>query len=68
MPHEVILRCGILKQLWQADYRDLEFAFLDSASAKHFARGSSPDAGRFRAGIEAAISYLKRCFGLHRCP
>ena len=22
---------------------------------------------RFRAGIEAAISYLKRCFGLRRC-
>ena len=23
--------------------------------------------GRFRAGIEAGISYLKRCFGLTRC-
>lgn len=22
---------------------------------------------RFRAGMEAAISYLKRCFGLRRC-
>ena len=22
---------------------------------------------RFRAGIEAGISYLKRCFGLSRC-
>ena len=22
---------------------------------------------RFRAGIEAGISYLKRCFGLRRC-
>ena len=22
---------------------------------------------RFRAGLEAAISYLKRCFGLWRC-
>ena len=38
VPCEVILRCGILKQLWQVDYRDLEFALLDSASAKHFAR------------------------------
>ena len=38
LPCEVILRCGILKQLWQADYRDLEFALLDSASAKYFAR------------------------------
>ncbi|MCY3807980.1 MAG: hypothetical protein OXG58_00830 [Gemmatimonadetes bacterium] len=38
LPCEVILRCGILKQLWQVDYRDLEFALLDSASAKHFAR------------------------------
>ncbi|WP_420637357.1 ISNCY family transposase [Candidatus Palauibacter sp.] len=35
---EVVLRCGILKQLWQSDYRDLEFALLDSASARHFAR------------------------------
>ena len=35
---EVVLRCGILKQLWQADYRNLEFALLDSASARHFAR------------------------------
>ncbi len=38
LPCEVILRCGILKQLWQVDYRDLEFALLDSASAKYFAR------------------------------
>ena len=35
---EVVLRCGILKQLWQSDYRGLEFALLDSASARHFAR------------------------------
>ena len=38
LPCEVVLRCGILKQLWQADYRNLEFALLDSASARHFAR------------------------------
>ena len=38
LPCEVVLRCGILKQLWQSDYRDLEFALLDSASARHFAR------------------------------
>ena len=38
LPCEVILRCGILKRLWQVDYRDLEFALLDSASAKQFAR------------------------------
>ena len=38
LPCEVVLRCGILKQLWQADYRGLEFALLDSASARHFAR------------------------------
>ncbi len=24
--------------------------------------------GPFRANIEAGISYLKRCFGLSRCP
>ena len=35
---EVVLRCGMLKQLWQSDYRGLEFALLDSASARHFAR------------------------------
>ena len=25
LPCEVILRCGILKHLWQSDYRELEF-------------------------------------------
>ncbi|WP_419937402.1 hypothetical protein [Candidatus Palauibacter sp.] len=34
----MVLRCGILKQLWQSHYRNLEFALLDSASARHFAR------------------------------
>ena len=38
LPCEVILRCGILKQLWQSDYRELEFALADSASAKRFTR------------------------------
>ena len=38
LAREVVLRCGILKQLWRSDYRDLEFALLDSAWARHFAR------------------------------
>ena len=35
---EVILRCGILKQLWQSDYRRLEFWLADSDSARSFTR------------------------------
>jgi len=38
LPCEVILRCGILKHLWQSDYRELEFALVDSASARRFTR------------------------------
>ena len=38
LPCEVILRCGILKHLWQSDYRELEFVLVDSASAKRFTR------------------------------
>lgn len=38
LPCEVILRCGILKQLWQSDYRELEFVLADSASARRFTR------------------------------
>ena len=34
LPSEVILRCGVLKQLWQSDYRELEFVLADSASAR----------------------------------
>ena len=35
---EVVLRCGILKHLRRMDYRDLEFALLDSDSARRFTR------------------------------
>ncbi|MCY4645946.1 MAG: hypothetical protein OXE73_03620 [Gammaproteobacteria bacterium] len=38
LPCEVILRCGILKHLWQSDYRELEFVLADSASARRFTR------------------------------
>lgn len=38
LPCQVILRCGILKQLWQSDYRELEFVLADSASARRFTR------------------------------
>ena len=38
LPCEVILRCGILKHLWQSDYRELEFALVDSVSARRFTR------------------------------
>ena len=38
LPCEVVLRCGILKHLRRMDYRDLEFALLDSASARRFTR------------------------------
>ena len=38
LPSEVILRCGVLKQLWQSDYRELEFVLADSASARRFTR------------------------------
>ena len=38
LPCEVILRCGILKYLWQSDYRELEFALVDSVSARRFTR------------------------------
>ena len=38
LPCEVILRCGVLKQLWQCDYRELEFVLADSASARRFTR------------------------------
>ena len=38
LPCEVVLRCGILKHLRRMDYRDLEFALLDSDSARRFAR------------------------------
>ena len=34
----MILRCGVLKQLWQCDYRELEFVLADSASARRFTR------------------------------
>ena len=46
LPYEVILRLGILKQLWQSDYRELEFALADSASAKRTRRACWPGAGR----------------------
>ena len=35
---EVILRCGILKQLWRSGYRELEFWLADSDSARSFTR------------------------------
>ena len=38
LPCEVVLRCGILKHLRRMDHRDLEFALLDSDSARRFAR------------------------------
>ena len=38
LPCEVVLRCGILKHLRRMDYRDLEFALLDSDSARRFTR------------------------------
>ena len=38
LPCEVILRCGILKHLWQSDCRELEFALVDSVSARRFTR------------------------------
>ena len=38
LPCEVILRCGILKHLWQSDYRELEFVLVDSVSARRFTR------------------------------
>ena len=38
LPCEMILRCGILKHLWQSDYRELEFALVDSVSARRFTR------------------------------
>ena len=38
LPCEVILRCGILKHLWQADYCELEFVLADSTSARRFTR------------------------------
>ena len=38
LPCEMILRCGVLKQLWQSDYREVEFVLADSASAKRFTR------------------------------
>ena len=38
LPCEVVLRCGILKHLRRIDYRDLEFALLDSDSARRFTR------------------------------
>ena len=38
LPCEVILRCGILKQLWQSGYRGLEFWLADSDSGRSFTR------------------------------
>ena len=38
LSYEVILRAGILKQLWQLDYRELEFALMDSSAACRFTR------------------------------
>jgi len=35
---EVILRSGILKHLWQLDYRELEFTLMDSSAARRFTR------------------------------
>ena len=35
---ETILRCAVLKHLWQHSYRELEFLLRDSASAQRFAR------------------------------
>ena len=58
LPCEVILRCGILKQLWQVDYRDLEFALLDSASAKHFAR-VDPLRPRKKSALQKCIGVVR---------
>ena len=58
LPCEVILRCGILKHLWQSDYRELEFALVDSVSARRFTR-----VDRLRPPKRSA---LQRCIGAVR--
>ena len=52
LPCEVVLRCGILKHLRRMDYRDLEFALVDSDLGETLhPRGSaaSPEALRAAA-------------------
>ena len=53
---ETILRCAVLKHLWQHSYRSLEFLLRDSVSAQRFARVEAhraPGKTALQAGVGA---------------
>ena len=55
LPCEVILRCGILKHLWQSDYRELEFSW-SSVSARRFTRVDASALQRCIGAVRAEVS------------
>jgi IS5 family transposase len=55
---ETILRCAVLKHLWQQGYRELAFTLRDSLSAQRFARlGGNRAPGK--SALQALISAIR---------
>lgn len=55
---ETVLRCAVLKHLWQQGYRELAFTLRDSLSAQRFARlGGSRAPGK--SALQSLISAIR---------
>lgn len=55
---ETVLRCAVLKHLWQHSYRGLEFLLRDSASAQRFARVEAHRAPG-KSALQAAVGAVR---------
>ena len=55
---ETVLRCAVLKHLWQHSYRGLEFLLRDSVSAQRFARAEAHRAPG-KTALQAAVGAIR---------